>query len=115
MADCPRSDAVAVPLGAMVEGLPWRGNADRDATIIGSPRPPVKAASHGQNPLAETTAFEYDADGNRTKLVAPGGEVAYYGYDALDRRTRVDFPEGTSGYFAYDLAGRRTMLQDPKG
>jgi RHS repeat-associated protein len=56
-------------------------------------------------------AYEYDADGNRTKLTFPDGQYFTYAYDGLDRMTAVQ-ENGTASVatIAYNNQGQRSAL-----
>ena len=68
----------------------------------------------------KTTAFAYDAAGQRTNAVWPNGTTASYAYDAagqllsLDHRTPSGAPVATFAY-AYDLSGNRTAMTTLEG
>ena len=60
-------------------------------------------------------SFQYDLNGNRTRVTWPDGFYAGYVYDALDRVTAVNENGATSGVgvlatYSYDSRGRRTGL-----
>ena len=63
----------------------------------------------GVSSTTDVERYEYDANGNRTKLTKRDGQVITYTYDALDRQTFKNLP-GTSDdvTYTYDLAGRQT-------
>ncbi len=57
----------------------------------------------------QTIQYTYDANGNRSSLTYPDGEIATYTYDAANRKTQLASIEGTTA-FTYDNAGKlRTM------
>ena len=63
----------------------------------------------------KTVSFQYDLNGNRTRVTWPDGFYAGYVYDALDRVTAVNENGATSGVgvlaiYSYDSRGRRTGL-----
>jgi YD repeat-containing protein len=64
-----------------------------------------------------TLAYEYDANGNRTRLTYPGGQSFSYAYDGLDRMKGIDagptVDAGALASIAYDTAGRRSSLGMP--
>ena len=64
--------------------------------------------------LGKTLEYEYDANGNRTRMVGPEGTVDYV-YDSRDMLvTQHDSATGTYRY-TYDGAGRRTSVVFPNG
>ncbi len=86
--------------------------------------------------LGNATAYEYDANGNRTATVDPRGKRTTFAYDAANRLTTITDPLGqatTYGYdaegqiirltyangdvinYAYDAAGRETTVSYPGG
>src|SRR5204863_311530 len=58
---------------------------------------------------------EYDAAGNRTKVVEPLGRTTVYDYDAVNRLTRVTNSLLHSATTAYDDAGNVTRVTDHRG
>ena len=71
--------------------------------------------AHETSPLAETTCFGYDENGNQAAIVAPGGEVTYYAYDPLNglSHIRADalYTDAVASY-TYDPAGNTTRILD---
>jgi RHS repeat-associated protein len=67
-------------------------------------------------PLLPTTTFTYtyDAAGNRTSTVGPGGTTSYT-YDAAERIASLTDPAGAGFAYTYDAAGRQTGLTRPNG
>jgi RHS repeat-associated protein len=53
-----------------------------------------------------TTAYEYDAAGNPTRVTSPGGKVIGYAYDPAGRRTRTTYPDASTATSTYDAVGR---------
>jgi len=85
------------------------------STLCGEPLLTVSRIAEGV--LVGSASFEYDAIGNRTKLVLPVGETRCYGYDELDRlgSVRADaLGIDALTEFAYDAVGNRTALTDAK-
>lgn len=63
------------------------------------------------NTFGHRVAYEYDACGNRSKLVYPDGSFVTYGYDGLNRLTSIqDGGTNLVAAFAYDALNRRTQL-----
>jgi len=58
--------------------------------------------------------YEYDADGNRTKMTDGTGTTTY-GYDQLDRLTETTNGHGDTVGYEYDLAGQQTKITYPGG
>ena len=56
--------------------------------------------------VVQRTAYDLDADGNRTALRTLAG-VETYGLDAADQPTSVTYPGGQTTTFTYDAAGNR--------
>ena len=59
--------------------------------------------------------YRYDADGNLTNLVYPGGKNVYYTYDSNNHLTQVKDWSGRTTAIAYDLAGKMTSIARPNG
>jgi RHS repeat-associated protein len=58
--------------------------------------------------------FEYDPDGNTTKMVDGSGESTY-GYDQLDRLTETTNGHGQSVEYSYNLADEPEQITYPNG
>jgi RHS repeat-associated protein len=67
--------------------------------------------SEGETPSVK---YEYDPDGNRTKLVDGTGTTTYK-YDQLDRLTESKNGHGDTDGYEYDLANEQTKLTYPNG
>jgi YD repeat-containing protein len=61
-----------------------------------------------------TVQYEYDADGNRTKMINGTG-TSKYTYDQLDRLTESKDGHGNVSSYEYDLANQQTKLTYPNG
>ena len=59
--------------------------------------------------------YRYDANGNVTNLVYPGGKNVYYAFDNLNRLTNVTDWAQRKTVIGYDLAGRVRSLTRPNG
>jgi len=59
--------------------------------------------------------YHFDANGNLTNLVYPGGKNVYYTYDNDNHMTQVKDWSGRITTMNYDLAGRLTTLTRPNG
>ncbi len=66
------------------------------------------------NTLNQTIRYEYDANGNLTRLLGPQGPVEYF-YDSMDRL--VEQRDSMTGLYRYeyDQLGRRSSLSYPNG
>jgi RHS repeat-associated protein len=69
-----------------------------------------------------TTAYTYDARGNKASETGPNGQITVYGYDAADHLVAQteNYTAGTPApdqnltmYFAYDDAGRKIAVRAP--
>ncbi len=67
--------------------------------------------SDGKTP---TVQYEYDADGERTKMV-DGTGTSKYTYDQLDRLTESKNGHGDVSSYEYDLANQQTKITYPNG
>jgi RHS repeat-associated protein len=67
--------------------------------------------SDGKTPAVK---YEYDADGNRTKMTDGTGKSTYT-YNVLDRLVQNTDGHGDSTGYEYDLAGNQTKLTYPNG
>jgi RHS repeat-associated protein len=67
-----------------------------------------------QDARGSLTRYQYDAVGNRTKVIDANNQTITYTYDALDRNTQIDY--GTSVVtFEYDQVGNRKVMTDSLG
>jgi RHS repeat-associated protein len=62
-----------------------------------------------------TTSFSYDADGNQTVKVVPGGSRTTQTWDFESRLTQVALATGVPNTFVYDADGKRVQKQDSSG
>lgn len=64
----------------------------------------------------ETTAYDYDVDGNLTKVTMPDGSWIAYAYDGASRLIGVDDSAGSSIDYELDLRGNRVAerVYDPQ-
>ena len=67
--------------------------------------------AQAQSPV---THYEYDANGNRTKISAPLGRVTVLNYDALNRLTQVTDPNLGQTRYGYNGQDRLTQVTDPR-
>ncbi|MER5549754.1 DUF6531 domain-containing protein [Streptomyces sp. NPDC002589] len=67
------------------------------------------------DPAGDTTSYEYDANGNRTKTTDAAGGVTAYAYDMSNRVTSVTAPDGSSESTAYDAGGHVVSQVDATG
>jgi RHS repeat-associated protein len=61
------------------------------------------------------TQYQYDADGNQTRIIDANGEISDFEYDALNRLTREINPLGNEWHYQYDPAGNLIARRDAKG
>jgi len=59
--------------------------------------------------------YRFDANGNLTNLVYPGGKNVYYTFDNDNHLTQVKDWSGRITTMSYDLAGRLTTVTRPNG
>jgi YD repeat-containing protein len=65
--------------------------------------------------VGPTTLYEYDANGNRTKVTSPLGAVTTYAYDALGRMTRAVDAGGNASIYGYNGQDRLIAATLPRG
>ncbi len=68
--------------------------------------------------LIEEFAYEYDENGNRTKIkkITPtSSSYVIYTYDRLNRVVKADHSDGFFEKFSYDSAGNRQRKTTPQG
>ncbi|MBI5937844.1 MAG: RHS repeat protein [Betaproteobacteria bacterium] len=65
--------------------------------------------------VGPATQFEYDAGGNRTRMIDPLGRATGYAYDALNRMVSSTDPAGGITALGYDALGRLATVTDPRG
>ncbi len=77
-------------------------------------------ATAPKDALRKVESYQYDGNGNITKLTDRKGQVTTFAYDGLDRRTFVGF--GTSGNtysstidYTYDAGNRIRQIVDSRG
>lgn len=63
--------------------------------------------------MGGTTAYTYDAAGNRSTITDAEGGVTSYAYDLLGRVTSMTDARGNTWTYAYDNEGRDTITTDP--
>ncbi|SFD61059.1 DNRLRE domain-containing protein [Bacillus sp. UNCCL81] len=59
-------------------------------------------------------SYEYDANGNRTKVNLPNNQAVVYTYDSLNQLTSEELPNGTKNVYSYDGFGNRTNVKETK-
>ena len=64
--------------------------------------------------FGKTLRYAYDANGNRTTLTDPDGNVTHYTYDALNRLASVSNSSGVTNY-EYDRSSLQTKVAYPNG
>ncbi|MEU9380862.1 DUF6531 domain-containing protein [Streptomyces sp. NPDC048279] len=67
------------------------------------------------DPLGNVTSYEYDANGNQTKVTDAASGVTAYTYDTSNRVTSVTAPDGSSQSTTYDPAGNVLSQTDATG
>ena len=67
------------------------------------------------NPLGNTTATGYYANGQVAYVADPLGNTTGYQSDGANRPTVVTDPNGNATTTTYDTAHRRIMVEDPTG
>jgi RHS repeat-associated protein len=65
--------------------------------------------------IKKSVTYEYDAQGLRTKLVAPDGREIQYEYDALKRISGLALPDGKKIAFGFDEMNRVQSVLYPNG
>jgi RHS repeat-associated protein len=65
--------------------------------------------------IKKSVTYEYDAQGLRTKLVAPDGREIRYEYDALKRISGLALPDGKKIAFSFDEKNRIQSVLYPNG
>jgi len=65
--------------------------------------------------LGHTTTTSYDAAGNVSKAIRPGGAEWSFGHDAAGNLTSVEDPEGGERSFEYDSKNRLIHSTDARG
>jgi len=74
----------------------------------------IKKDIGGANPMTEITQYEYDDNGNQTKITDPINHATNSTYDALNRLKQVtDAANGLTQY-QYDQQDNLTQVTDPK-
>ncbi|WP_260858070.1 hypothetical protein [Bacillus sp. FJAT-22090] len=58
-----------------------------------------------------TEKYDYDANGNRTQIAYPNGELTSYEYDVLHQLTKETLQEGKTIEYAYDRFGNRKSVK----
>ncbi len=121
--DGPRNevtDVVTFTYHALADSAPGRrGNVATITNALGHVTQISTYNAHGQplevvDPNGLTTQLAYDS---RQRLTARnvGGEVTDYQYDSNGQLTRVDLPDGSSILYAYDTAQRHETVADHLG
>jgi RHS repeat-associated protein len=87
--------------------------AGRKTTYAYDPDDRLKEVSCSDGKTA-TIKYEYNADGNRTKMTDASGTTSYV-YDILGRLTQDTDGNGDIVAYEYDIAGNQTKLTYPGG
>jgi RHS repeat-associated protein len=75
----------------------------------------VAAIQGGTNPVAQTTALQYDANGNAVRSTDPLGAATQTTLDALRRPIATTLPDGNQTDSYYNQLGQLAASIDPKG
>jgi RHS repeat-associated protein len=75
----------------------------------------VQAIQGGTNPSAQTTAFQYDANGEPIRATDPLGHATQTTLDALRRPIATTLPDGNQVDYYYNQLNQLTDAVDPKG
>ncbi len=75
----------------------------------------VAAIQGGTNPVAQTTALQYDANGNAVRSTDPLGAATQTTLDALRRPIATTLPDGNQADSYYNQLNQLTAAIDPKG
>ena len=71
--------------------------------------------SPGAGSPAATTAYDYDALGNLTRVTDAQGNFTAMDYDSLSRKIQMDEPDMGTWTYAYDAGGNLLRQTDAKG
>lgn len=103
------------------------GDAQRIVPVVaGTNHVTVRAVVPGENAVLKRTidftaydnpalTYEYDANGNLTKIKEGASELIFYRYDARDRLVAWGVGSSVSGRFVYDPLGRLSRETDSGG
>ncbi|GIG93041.1 RHS repeat-associated core domain-containing protein [Plantactinospora endophytica] len=94
---------VSPPTGGSTEY--WFDREERVVRVVEAVQPGV----------SRQTRYEYDTDGNVTKIIDARGNVRTFQYDWQGRVVAVTDPDSGSNTKSYDLAGRLTSTVDGRG
>jgi RHS repeat-associated protein len=110
------------------EGVAWFGDLTPNVSIVVSTPPPVVASSAsieydelGRVIVRRDSAgriklsYQYDANGNVTKVTDALGNVIRMTYDALDRVNTSTDAAGQVTAYQHDVAGRMIKVTDARG
>ncbi|MFE7752624.1 LamG-like jellyroll fold domain-containing protein [Streptomyces sp. NPDC057428] len=67
------------------------------------------------SPLAGTTVWTYDSEGNQKSLTTPGGRTTSYLYDQAGDLAQITTPDGKKTHATYDPAGEQLTASDSLG
>ncbi|MEU1107220.1 DUF6531 domain-containing protein [Streptomyces tibetensis] len=67
------------------------------------------------DPAGKATSYDYDANGNQTKVTDAVGGVTTYGYDKFNRVTSVTAPDGSVETTTYNANGNVASATDAAG
>ncbi|MEL6408232.1 MAG: RHS repeat domain-containing protein [Chloroflexota bacterium] len=87
----------------MLTSLQERGTTDYTYTYDDAYRLTAESYNTGMGNV--TTAYQYDRAGNRTREIAPNGDITRYSYNPNDELTRVDYTDYSWEEYTYDERG----------
>ncbi|WP_217900043.1 polymorphic toxin-type HINT domain-containing protein [Paenibacillus herberti] len=68
-----------------------------------------------KDPAGAESEFQYDGNGNLTRMTNDEGHSTFYEYDKLGRVEVVTSPDGNKTTYTYDKAGRMKTVKEPGG
>jgi RHS repeat-associated protein len=74
----------------------------------------LESSTVGSGPGAETTTYQYRADGRLTAVIAPGGRTVSQTYNLLGQKLTENDGVVTTSY-SYNLQGLLTQISNPAG
>lgn len=97
----------------------WSGRIDHEADKYDGVGNRVQTTFRNYNydvPLADRVIlYEYDLDGNLTKITDPEGNITQYGYNGFGERIVTTDASGASSYTYYNELGQAWLSVDAEG